>query len=80
MKENRHFRLIGSGREEASIAGEVSGDDHRVAGLYYICDCKVRPFLLQGVLSAHRLGWVDLDFECSALPGLIGIWQKQLDC
>ena len=28
------------------------------------------------------LGWVDLDFECSAvcpiLPGLMGIWQKWL--
>ena len=37
---------------------------------------------MQGVPSELRLGFVDLDFECSTvcrtLLGLMGIWQKQL--
>ena len=37
---------------------------------------------IQGVPSELRLGFVDLDFECSTvcptLPGLMGIWQKRL--
>ena len=37
---------------------------------------------IQGVPSELRLGFVDLDFECSTvcptLLGLMGIWQKQL--
>ena len=37
---------------------------------------------LQGVPCARRLGFVDLDFECSTvcptLLGLMGIWQKRL--
>ena len=37
---------------------------------------------IQGVPSARRLGWVDINFECSTvcliLPGLVGIWQKHL--
>ena len=44
-----------------------------------------QPFLnlkLQGVPCARRLGFVDLDFECSTvcptLLGLMGIWQKGL--
>ena len=39
-------------------------------------------FYLQGVPCARRLGFVDLDFECSTvcptLLGLMGIWQKWL--
>ena len=46
-------------------------------GLRFHYMCK-----LQGVRSACRLGYVDLDFECCTvcpiLPGLMGIWQKQL--
>ena len=42
----------------------------------------LRSFSVQGVPSELRLGFVDLDFECStvcpALLGLMGIWQKQL--
>ena len=37
---------------------------------------------IQGVPSELRLGFVDLDFECSTifrtLLGLMGIWQKRL--
>ena len=37
---------------------------------------------IQGVPSELRLGFVDLDFECSTvcpiLPGRMGIWQKRL--
>ena len=38
---------------------------------------------IQAVPSTRGMGWVDLNFECSIvcpiLPGLMGIWQKQLD-
>ena len=37
---------------------------------------------LQGVPCARRLGWYDVDFECSTvcpiLRGLMGIWQRRL--
>ena len=43
---------------------------------------KYALFTLQGVSSELRLGFVDLDFECSTVcltqPGLKIIWQKWL--
>ena len=47
--------------------------------LHFILDFSTRS--LQGVPCACRLGFVDLDFECSTvfptLLGRLGIWQKQ---
>ena len=37
---------------------------------------------VKGDISARRLGWIDLNFECSTvcpiLPRLMGIWHKRL--
>ena len=52
---------------------------------HWWCSSNMRgeiSFLIQGVLRELRLGFVDLDFECSTvcptLLGLMGIWQKRL--
>ena len=49
----------------------------------YILDNYIKFWKqVQGVPSELRLGFVDLDFECSTvcptLLGLMGIWQKRL--
>ena len=53
--------------------GDCIGDPFREVNTF---------FPLQGVPCAHRLGFVDLDLECSTvcltLLGLMGIWQKRL--
>ena len=50
--------------------------------LKFVNSTEGGEILLQSVLSAHGLGWFDLNFECSTvcpiLPGLIRIWQRWL--
>ena len=54
----------------------------RLAAITNYISREMRFVYLQGVPTELRLGFVDLDFECSTvcptLLGLMGIWQKRL--
>ena len=67
---------IGKLIREAAINGLL--DDAALEVGFVACDIDI----VQGVPSEQRLGFVDLDFECSTvcptLLGPMGIWQKRL--